>query len=234
MKRKEGEIANGGGSKFSVHKAGPRETGRIGGWRPANYGVDLKVKKSDNDFLQSYVGTSDYSKRVVRTKKKKSLTLRSTQSSKRLVPSPSTKAAVRPSRLIGQKRSSVKSRSVSSSSFVGEPSIAPRSSPKSTRSILRKKRMTTEQYEELKSQNAKLFQEVDKLKTQMAKMEKIIQKLLNNQDGDNVAREEKKPAVDPDPEEEHKSDEENGGVENLINVEEILKMTQMPTLESNV
>lgn len=39
------------GSKFKVHKAGPRDIGRMKGWKPANYGIDLK-KLQKEDFLK--------------------------------------------------------------------------------------------------------------------------------------------------------------------------------------
>lgn len=39
------------GSKFKVYKAGPRDIGRMKGWKPANYGIDLK-KLQEEDFLK--------------------------------------------------------------------------------------------------------------------------------------------------------------------------------------
>jgi len=37
--------------KFHVHKEGPRDIGRIKGWKPANYGIDLKALAME-DFLK--------------------------------------------------------------------------------------------------------------------------------------------------------------------------------------
>jgi len=37
--------------KFHVHKEGPRDIGRIKGWKPANYGIDLKALAQE-DFLK--------------------------------------------------------------------------------------------------------------------------------------------------------------------------------------
>jgi len=46
------EVPN--GSKFKVYKQGPRDIGRMKGWKPANYGIDLK-KMQEEDFLRPKV-----------------------------------------------------------------------------------------------------------------------------------------------------------------------------------
>jgi len=56
-----------------TRKCGPREIGRMKGWKPANYGIDVKIKKGKNtDFLQE---------RVSKTNKKNTASGESSESS---------------------------------------------------------------------------------------------------------------------------------------------------------